>query len=244
MILKDILYTIKEDLRKLRIYPDVSLKYGFVVDYAKYWQKRGRNEQSVLTEWQKNRADCISKMIVEGDVIVDVGCGDASLLKYLTDKTKTRGIGVDMSEPILENAKKIGIETLTIDITKIDNLWQLPEADYIIGLEILEHMPNPEEFIMAVRKKVRKGMIFSFPNTGYYAHRLRLLFGSFPLQWILHPSEHLRYWTVRDVRFWVTSLGFRMDKIVLYQGVPMLNKIIPSLFGKGIIIKIFSKDER
>ncbi len=244
MILKDILYTIKEDLKKLRVYPDVSLRDNFVVDYAKYWQKRGRSNQAILTEWQKNRADHISEMVVEGDVIVDVGCGDASLLKYLTDKTKSRGIGVDMSEPILENAKKIGIETLTIDITKIDNLGQLPEADYIMGLEILEHMPNPEEFIMAVRKKVRKGMIFSFPNTGYYAHRVRLLFGSFPLQWILHPSEHLRYWTVRDARFWVASLGFKMDKIILYQGVPLLNKIIPSLFGKGIIIKISAKDER
>ncbi len=243
MILKDILYTIKEDFKKLRIYPDVSLENGYVVDYEKYWKKRGRNNQSVLTQWQKDRADRISKMVSKDDVIIDVGCGDASLLKYLIDKTGVRGVGVDMSEPILENAKNIDVETIVLDISKIDTLGQLPEADYIMGLEILEHMPNPEEFIMAVRKKVRKGMIFSFPNTGYYAHRLRLLFGSFPLQWILHPSEHLRYWTVRDARFWVDSLGFKMDKIILYQGVTVLNNIFPSLFGKGIIIKISEKNE-
>ena len=244
MILKDILYRIKEDFKKLRVYPDVSLRDDCVVDYAKYWKKRGRDSQAVLTHWQKDRADHISKLVSVGDVILDVGCGDASLLKYLIDKTGVRGIGVDMSEPILENAKKIGIQTVVLDITKIDTLSQLPEADYIMGLEILEHMPNPEEFIMAIRKKVRKGMIFSFPNTGYYLHRLRLLFGSFPLQWILHPSEHLRYWTVRDVRFWVKSLGFTIDTLVLYQGIPIFNRVAPSLFGQGILIKIVEKNEK
>lgn len=244
MILKDILHTIKEDFKKVRVYPDVSLKDGYVVDYDKYWKKRGRNSQSVLTHWQKDRADHISKIVSAGDVVLDVGCGDASLLRYLIDKTRISGIGVDMSEPILENAKKIGIKTVVLDITKIDTLSQLPEVDYVMGLEILEHMPNPEEFIMAVRKKVRKGMIFSFPNTGYYSHRLRLLFGSFPLQWILHPSEHLRYWTVRDARFWVNSLGFKMDNMILYQGVPFFNKLIPSLFGRGVIIKISEKNEK
>jgi methionine biosynthesis protein MetW len=244
MVFKDILYTIKEDLKKLRMYPEVSLQNGYVVDYEKYWKKRGRSDRAVLTQWQKDRADRISKMVSEGDVIIDVGCGDASLLKYLIDKAGVRGIGIDISEPILENAKKIGIETIVLDITKIGALSQLPEADYIMGLEILEHMPNPEEFIMTMRKKVRKGMIFSFPNTGYYQHRMRLLFGSFPLQWILHPGEHLRYWTARDARFWVRSLGFNLDTIVLYQGIPFFNRIIPTLFGKGIIIKITENNEK
>ena len=169
---------------------------------------------------------------------MDVGCGDGALLKFLMDKSSVTGIGVDMNDSILENAKSLGLKTIQCDITHIESLSVLPEVDYIIGLEILEHMHNPEEFIMKILPKARKGMIFSFPNTGYYAHRLRLLFGSFPLQWILHPSEHLRYWTVRDVRWWVNSLNLKLNNLILYQGIPTLNKIFPSLFGKGIIIHI------
>lgn len=243
MIIKDILYYLKEDIKRLRKYPETSLKDDFKVDYDKYWKKRGRNNEAILSEWQKERALQISKIIVEGDVIMDIGCGDGAILKFLMDKNKVDGIGVDMIDSILVNAEKLGIKTIKCDITNIASLADLPEVDYIMGFEILEHMPNPEEFIITMLPKVRKGMIFSFPNTGYYAHRLRLLFGSFPLQWILHPSEHLRYWTVRDVKWWVKSLGLKLDSLILYKGIPFFNKLIPTLFGQGIIIKI-SKNEK
>lgn len=243
MIIKDILYYLKEDIKRLRKYPETSLKDDFKVDYDKYWKKRGRNNEAILSEWQKERALQISKIIVGGDVIMDMGCGDGAILKFLMDKNKVDGIGVDMIDSILVNAGKLGIKTIKCDMTNIPSLIDLPEVDYIMGFEILEHMPNPEEFIITMLPKVRKGMIFSFPNTGYYAHRLRLLFGSFPLQWILHPSEHLRYWTVRDVKWWVKSLGLKLDSLILYKGIPFFNKLIPTLFSQGIIIKI-SKNEK
>lgn len=243
MIIKDILFVIKEDIKTLRLYPETSLGINYVVDYSKYWQKRRRTNQPILSVWQKERAIKISKIVNTGDTIMDVGCGDGAVLKFLMDLKGVTGIGVDVNDSILENAKKLGIETFKCDISNLPSLSNLPKVDYIMGLEILEHMPNPEEFIVTMLPKVRKGMIFSFPNTGYYIHRLRLLFGSFPLQWILHPSEHLRYWTVRDVKWWVNSLGLRLTSLVLYQGIPILNKIIPTLFARGIIIHISNKDE-
>ena len=84
-------------------------------------------------------------------------------------------------------------------------------------------------------------MIFSFPNSGYYAHRLRFLFGRFPLQWVVHPGEHLRFWTVKDVNSWVNALKMNFIKLIVYEGVPVLNKIWPSMFGQGIIIVITNK---
>ncbi len=241
MIIKDILFVIKEDIKRLRKYPEVSLGIDYKVDYTKYWEKRGRRDKAILSVWQKDRALHISNILQKGDIIMDVGCGDGALLKFLVDEKGVKGIGVDMNDSILENARQLGIETVECDITKIESLNNLPQVDYIMGLEILEHMHNPEEFIIKMLPKARKGMIFSFPNTGYYEHRFRLLFGSFPLQWILHPSEHLRYWTVRDVIFWVNSLNLKLNKLILYQGIPILNKLIPSLFGKGIIIHISEK---
>lgn len=238
MIIKDILFSIKEDIKKLRIYPDVNLGVDYVVDYKKYWEKRGRTNKSILTTWQKDRAERILKIVNKGDVIMDVGCGDGALLKFLIDSKGVEGVGVDINEQILENAKSLGINTYKSDISDLSSLNDLPVVDYIMGLEILEHMPNPEEFIIKMLPKAKKGMIYSFPNTGYYSHRIRLLFGEFPLQWIIHPGEHLRYWTVKDVHWWIKSLGLKLNSLVLYQGVPVLNKILPSIFGKGIIIHI------
>ena len=156
----------------------------------------------------------------------------------LKDKASVDGFGIDVSDDAIAIAEKNGIKVLKKNITDLDSLKDLPEVDYIFGLEILEHLPNPEELIFSLRNKAKKGFIFSFPNTGYYEHRLRLLCGRFPLQWITHPGEHLRFWTASDVVWWVKAIGFDLEKMVIYQGVPVLNKIFPKLFGRGILIKI------
>jgi hypothetical protein len=44
--------------------------------------------------------------------------------------------------------------------------------------------------------------------------------------------------TATDVKWWVKNMGLQLDEIKLYQGLPGLNKILPKLFGQGIIIKI------
>ena len=106
-------------------------------------------------------------------------------------------------------------------------------------LEVLEHLPNPEQLLKQIRKKGRKSIFFSFPNTGYFSYRLRLLFGSFPIQWRVHPGEHLRFWTYRDLKWWLNEMGFHGKyEITIYEGIPLLNKIMGSLFGMGFIIEI------
>ncbi|MBU1895920.1 class I SAM-dependent methyltransferase [Patescibacteria group bacterium] len=243
MIIGDLFYKIKEDFKSLRKYPDVESEGSFFsVNYDKYWKKRGRsNVEPILSDWQKKRVDIILGELEENSEILDVGCGEGAVLKYFKDKIGSKGIGVDISEKILEKAKINGVQTIKMDVTDTNKIKSLPEVDYVIGFEILEHMPNPESVVSELAKKTRKAMFFSVPNTGYYAHRLRLLFGKFPLQWASHPGEHLRFWTVSDIRWWLKELGFNLVFLKLYEGLPLLNKIFPSLFSQGIIIKI-SKD--
>jgi methionine biosynthesis protein MetW len=238
--MKNFFYKLKLDLRQLFSYPDVVLRDRPAVDYDFYWEKRGRKGQAVLSSWNRQRADAVLKIISEGDAILDIGCGDGSILKYLMDRKKVKGIGVDMNVQVLVAAQSLGIETHLIDLRNLDEVKSLPAADYVIGFEILEHVPEPELLVLALNEKVNKGMFFSFPNTGYYAHRLRLLLGSFPLQWITHPAEHVRFWTVRDVRWWVKSLNLNLANLITYEGLPFLNRIFPSLFARGLILH-FSK---
>ncbi|NQU99836.1 MAG: methyltransferase domain-containing protein [Parcubacteria group bacterium] len=238
MIVK-FLSKLKEDLGRLFIYPKTHYYKDRSVDYESYWRKRrGSSSGSVLSSWQKQRADKVLDLIEQGSVVLDVGCGDGAVLNYLKKKADINGVGVDFSESELQKARDFGVKTIKMDINDFTKLDELPEVDYITGFEIIEHMSNSESFLYHISKKARKGLIFSVPNTGYYAHRLRLLFGRFPLQWVVHPGEHLRFWTVRDIRFWVKSVGFNLDKLLMYQGLPLLNKLLPSLFAQGIIIKI------
>ncbi|MFA5175237.1 MAG: methionine biosynthesis protein MetW [Patescibacteria group bacterium] len=237
------LYKIKEDFKWLFGYPIVDFFTDSCVNYDKYWEKRGRNSRPFLSKWQKKRAVFVLKSIEKGSTVLDLGCGDGILLKYLQEKAEIKGCGVDSSDKILNQAKSIGVSTIKMNIIDIDNIKSLSIFDYITCFEIIEHLSCPEILLNCLKEKARKAIFFSIPNTGYYAHRLRLLFGKFPLQWAGHPGEHLRFWTLSDIKWWVKSLGFNIESLELYEGFPILNKIFPSLFAQGILLKIVDNNK-
>lgn len=209
------------------------------VGYDRYWRKRrGENQLFQLSAWQRKRAELILPFLSEGDVVVDVGGGDGAILEFWRAHKNIRGICVDNNQLVLDQAKAKGIEIIKVDLSASESWEKIPACDFLTGFEILEHLPNPEEFILTVAGRVRKELIFSFPNSGYYVHRLRLLFGRWPLQWIVHPGEHLRFWTVKDVYSWVRALGFCLSGLIIYEGVPLLNRLWPAMFGQGIIIRL------
>lgn len=238
-IIKDFFYKIRQDLAGVVRYPKVEKKEGFILDYDEYWKKRrGQDYRAFLSDWQKERADYFLKYVKENDVVIDIAGGDGQVLKYINSKVKIRGIVVDFNDLVLDQAKKEGLEVMKMDIEDAKELEKISDCDWITGFEIIEHIANPENFILNIKNKARKGMVFSVPNTGYYTHRLRMLFGKFPLQWINHPGEHLRFWTVTDMKWWVDNMGLKLVDIKIYQGVPFFKKIMPKLFGQGIIVNI------
>lgn len=235
--IKPLLFKLRQDLAELFFYPVPSWGEDGSLDYNLYWQKRRKSESNFeLSAWQKQRADLVLPFLKDDDIVVDVGGGGGEMLAYWKQFKKVKGVCADYNEWALEQAKKKGLETLFLDLADEKSWDQIPFCDYLTGFEILEHLSNPEKFIFFVKKRVRKGMIFSVPNSGYYKHRLRLLFGRFPLQWIAHPGEHLRFWTVRDMLKWIDYLGLKSKKIIIYEGLPGLNRLWPSLFGQGLLI--------
>jgi hypothetical protein len=92
----------------------------------------------------------------------------------------------------------------------------IPKADYIILSEVLEHLPNPEALLTRLRDRFNRRLLIDIPNTGAMNDRLRLLFGRFPKQWVFHPAEHLRFWTVKDFMHLCRQLGYEIDQ---YYGI-------------------------
>jgi len=239
---RDYLYKLKEEIRSLWHYPPCDLDKNPEVDYDLYWKAR-RQKNTGLTSWQKQRADWILKHIESGSTVLDLGCGQGHFLKYLHDKAGIKGIGVDCVADIFEESDNENFVFIEKDINDMATLNTLPEVDYVIASEILEHLPQPEKIIQILKPKTKIAFIASFPNSGYYTHRLRLLLGRSPLQWITHPGEHLRFWTLRDTKWWLKSLGFSNFFVSTYEGWPLLNRIFPSLFGQGLIFYVKTNDK-
>ena len=241
-MIKKALYQIKLWMKDIFIYHTKTISPEDSLDYDMYWEGKRGDEVGVLSDWQKERANIILKEIKNDShkdsvSIADIGCGEGSILDYIKHYGNiSESFGYDSSPFVLEKAKKIGIETHLLDLNNKESLKDIKRADYMLILEVLEHIPHSEEVLKLLLNKSDKGVFFSFPNTGFFTFRLRLLFGKFPKQWVTFPNEHIRFWTATDLKWWLNALGYTEHTIHYYRGIPLLNKIFPSLFAAAFVV--------
>ncbi len=238
-ILKEWFYPLKLWYGDIFEYPRGVLRLEHNLDYNAYWEVKRGTSAGTLSDWQKTRADIIlQELPLDTQVSIgDIGCGEGSILKYIKEHTLiSEATGYDNSVFVLQKANSIGIRTKMLDIRDDNQLANIEPADYMILLELLEHIPNSEKVLAAAYEKASRGVFLSFPNSGFFTYRLRLLFGKFPRQWINFPNEHLRFWTVRDIKWWLMALGYKKYHIHYYKGIPLLNTLWPALFAAGQVV--------
>ena len=220
-------------LRRLFIYPDTA-RVG-VVDYDTYWDNKAQSGLGKLSAWRLRRAQVFTALVDDGDHVLDLGVGDGALLHYMLEHKDITAHGLDVSPKAVDFCRAHGLHVDLADINQPISEFLDGPYDYIILSEIIEHLPDPERLLNDLRPHVRKGIIISIPNTGYHQHRLRLLFGRFPLQWVVTPGEHLRFWTRADFHWWVRQMDFRIDQEIPYQGTRWLKAVWPGLFAAAFV---------
>ena len=218
-------------------YPKTILEED-TADYDAYWKEKRGGALGEFSPFQEKRARLVAELMETNAKVLDIGCGDGAVLNYLREQKQIEPWGVDLSGTALAQAEENGVKTIMGDLRDPKVLEAIPEVDYITALEVLEHVPHPEELLRALAPKCRKAFIVSFPNTGYWLYRLRLLFGRVPAQWRRHPGEHVRFWTIKDARWWVKAMGWELKELKCYEGLNGFNRICPSLCSMGIVMKI------
>jgi methionine biosynthesis protein MetW len=202
------------------------------INYDDYWKHRGWQLNGAL----KPREKIMLRIIPSGARVIDVGCGNS----LLPVKLKEKGCSVavtDVSETVLDQYGKLGIQGFHTDLNKIDISKFTGKADYIILSEVLEHMNNPEQIIKILSPHTNHFLI-TVPNSAYYLFRLGLMFkGRFFTQWVYHPSEHLRYWSHIDFLDWLDAQGLQVlssepsDGFTAKKLLPFLPALWKNLFG-------------
>lgn len=228
-------------LRRLFAYPTTA--HLGTVDYDTYWDAKAQSGMGILSPWRRRRADVFAGLVAKGDTVLDLGVGDGALLEYIIERREIAGYGLDVSEKAVAFCQQRGLNVRLGDVNRPIGVV-LAEAfpgvafDWVILSEIIEHIPDPESLLLSLQPLMRKGIIVSIPNTGFHQHRLRLLFGRFPLQWVVTPGEHLRYWTRSDFHWWARHLGFRIMREVPYEGTAVMKDLLPGLFAAAFVFQL------
>lgn len=207
--------------------------------YDEYWRNR-QNEHDLLLF----RYRYVANLLPENGSVLDVGCGDGRFLKYLhTVRPSLRLLGVDGSPTAVYLIRKAGIEARKAVLGR-DSLDDLTgEFDYVVAMEILEHIENAEEAMRQLLRLRAKRYYVTIPNLGFIGHRMRLaLGGKTPLtNCVLHVREHVRFWTASDFRYWADHMGF---SIVFCRGLSnsWLRDRWPSLWCRQLIFVLKPKN--
>lgn len=183
------------------------------VDYDEYWMSRVDDGQ-VIKELDRFRV--VSRLIHDGESVLDIGCGDCSFQRYLrTVSPNCQSLGVDTSLKAVTLAQGMGINAKQINKDSRLNEQIKRGWDVITLMEVIEHIPDAEELMRQVIELQPKRIFITIPNVGCLKHRLRLMFGGrFPITSIYyHMKEHVRFWTTKDFMQWAHSFGLIVENI-------------------------------
>lgn len=202
---------------------------------------RDDNRNYIYSENQfQNRAEYeyIVKIISFESKVIDLGCGNGSLLKKLIDKKKVIGSGIEISESGVEVCKTSG---LNVQVGSIDQKLPFNDNtfDYAICNVTIQMVMYPE-VLMSEMKRIAKYQIVSFPNFAFYKNRFDLFFkgrmpinGLFGYHWF--DTGHIHQLSIKDFKTLVNRVGGLeiLEKKSIKSGNPVkdfLIKIFPNLF--------------
>ncbi len=210
---------------------------GRAIDYELYWQER-------LHGGLHPRFLIIEPRIAPGTRVLDVGCGDGLLLRYLRECKQIHGVGVDVSATAVARARASGVDARVGSLGSSGAIGPAETFDHVILSEVIEHVADAEGMVRLAWAATAGTLWLTFPNIAYFPHRLRLALGRFPVQWVVFPGEHLRFWSLSDFREWLASVDLPPPEILPSNGLTVggLHRLWPNLFANQIVVRIMRAD--
>jgi methionine biosynthesis protein MetW len=138
----------------------------------------------------------IAAWIPQGASVLDLGCGDGSLLRYLQEMRSVRGYGVEISDSKLVACVRNGVNVIQGDLDSGLSGFETNAFDFVVLSQTLQAIRHTETLVREMLRVGREGIV-SFPNFGYWKNRLNILRGSMPVsenlpyQWYDTPNVHL-----------------------------------------------------
>ncbi|MCB1958926.1 MAG: methionine biosynthesis protein MetW [Rhodocyclaceae bacterium] len=143
----------------------------------------------------------IAGWIAPGEKVLDLGCGDGSLLRHLADTRQVLGYGVEKDPENIVACIANGVNALQIDLERGLAGFEDDFFDHVIMSLSLQAVHNTVGILNEMLRVGREAVV-SFPNFAYWRHRQAILNGHMPVsenlpyQWFNTPN--VRFFTIAD----------------------------------------------
>jgi methionine biosynthesis protein MetW len=160
----------------------------------------------------------IADLLPENSRVLDVGCGDGTLMNYLLKEKNIDVRGLELDEKNVETCISKGLSVIEGDAETELNQFPDKSFDYVVLSQTLQAFYNPVT-VLDHLLRIGKASIVSIPNFGYWKVRADLLFfgrmpktNSLPYKWYNTPNLHMC--TIKDFYELCNDKEINMEKIV------------------------------
>lgn len=144
----------------------------------------------------------IARWVRPGSRVLDLGCGDGTLLRHLRDSREVTGYGLEIDADNIVRCIEAGVNVIRMDLDRGLDAFATDSFDYVILTQALQVVQRPD-LLLDEMQRIGRESIVTFPNFGHWQCRLQIalrgrmpLTPSLPDEWYDTPNIHLC--TVRD----------------------------------------------
>ena len=188
--------------------------------------------------------DAIAAWVAPETTVLDLGCGDGLLLKFLSASRGVKGYGIEITDENVLASVRNGVNVIQSDLERGLQGFDAGSFDYVILSQTLQAMRHTEKIVFEMLRVGRQAIV-TFPNFGHWLARWQVAFGgrmpvsaALPYQWYDTPNVHLC--TIRDFERFCAAHSIRvLERIVLHAGRRV--SLLPNLLGSLAVFRFEKK---
>ena len=170
----------------------------------------------------KNEFKIIANLLPPQSRVLDVGCGDGTLIEALIKEKSIDARGIELGENNVKACISKGLSV--IEGNAETELNQFPDKafDFVILSQTLQAFYQPEN-VLEQLLRIGNRVIISIPNFGYWKIRAKLLFfgkmpitKSLPYSWYNTPNLHMC--SIKDFYHFCELKKIKIEKVVGING--------------------------
>ena len=189
------------------------------------------------------RADLrlIAGLVPEGSRVLDIGCGDGSLLAHLRMEKGVDGRGIELERPLVKGALARGVPVIQGDADA--DLVHYPDNAFDVTiLSKTLQVTRDTRGVLENLVRIGRRAIVSVPNFGHWRARVQLgLLGrmprnrDMPYEWWDTPNIH--FCTIRDFAELCDLIGARVEArhVLDAAGHPVRAGLLANLIGQQAV---------